>query len=325
MLLWCEPIMQEIFIEILLIAAFAVAVGTISSMVGIGGGIMNTPLLIIIFGLTAQTAPATALVAAFFVAVASTISYYKQNPRPIIFKPGLFLAVMTAPGSIIGVILREYIVDDYVLRIIFGIALFPVAIKMLFAKKRGKADEVTSFDFSSLSRNRLALALFGGFIGGISAGLLGIGGGAVVVPVLTILMGLPIHAAVATSMFTMIFTAAAGTARNMIGGHIDPVFALALGIGMIVGGQIGPKLAWRVNAVQLKQAFGLILVFPLVKMMYLGQMLMDPENVSFLMATIGDLIIWLLIVVPIGLFRLFQLRKKVPPGQQEAFELPSPE
>ncbi|MBN2230851.1 MAG: sulfite exporter TauE/SafE family protein, partial [Candidatus Thorarchaeota archaeon] len=267
--------MQDVLIDVLLIAAFAVAVGTISSMTGIGGGIINTPLLIIIFGLTAQTAPATALVAALFVAVASTVTYYRQNPRPIIFKPGIFLAITTVPGSLAGVALREFILEDYILRIIFGIALFPVALKMLFAKKRGKSDDVASFNFSEIPRSRIGLAIAGGFIGGISAGLLGIGGGAIVVPVLTMLMGLPIHAAVATSMFIMMFTASAGTARNFIGGHIDPFYALALGIGMVIGAQIGPRFACKVNAVQLKQVFGLVLVFPLVKMMYLGQMLLD--------------------------------------------------
>jgi uncharacterized membrane protein YfcA len=322
--------MQDMFVEIMLIAAFAIGVGTVSSMAGIGGGIINTPLLMIIFGLTAQTAPATALVAALFVAAASTVAYYRQKPRPIIFKAGLVLAVMTAPGSLIGVALRELILDDYVLRVIFGVALFPVAIKMLFASKRGKADDVESFSFSDLSNSRIVMALFGGFIGGISAGLLGIGGGAVVVPVLTILMGLPIHAAVATSMFTMIFTASAGTARNIIGGHIDPFYALALGIGMIIGAQIGPKLACKVNAVQLKQIFGLILVFPLVKMMHLGQMLMAPGTVLgdpsvLTIATVGDLILWLLIVIPIGLLRLYQVRSKQPPDSQKPCDEPTPE
>jgi hypothetical protein len=293
-------------------------------MVGIGGGIMNTPLLIIIFGLTAQTAPATALVAALFVAAASTIPYYRQKPRPIMFKAGIFLAIMTIPGSLVGVALRELILDDFILRLIFGVSLFPVAIKMLFAKKRGEANEIDSFKFSDLANSRLVLALIGGFIGGISAGLLGIGGGAVVVPVLVILMGLPIHAAVATSMFTMIFTASAGTVRNLIGGHIDPFYALALGIGMIVGAQIGPKLAFKVNATQLKQVFGLILVFPLVKMMYLGQMLLDPMNQSFLIATIGDIIIWLAIIIPIGILRLYQIRSKQPPEPQEPSDVPSP-
>ena len=317
--------MQDMFVEILLIAAFAIGVGTVSSMVGIGGGIINTPLLIIIFGLTAQTAPATALVAALFVAAASTIPYYRQKPRPIMLKAGLFLAIMTIPGSLVGVALRELILDDYVLRLIFGVALFPVAIKMLFAKKKGKADEISSFKFSELSNSRLILSLIGGCIGGISAGLLGIGGGAVVVQVLIILMGVPIHAAVATSMFTMIFTASAGTVRNVIGGHIDPFYALALGIGMIVGAQIGPKLASRVNAVQLKQVFGLILVFPLVKMMYLGQMLLDPLNQSLLMATIGDIIIWIAIIIPIGVLRFYQIRGEQHQISQEPPEVPSPE
>ncbi|MFW9908328.1 MAG: sulfite exporter TauE/SafE family protein [Candidatus Thorarchaeota archaeon] len=317
--------MQDIVVEILLIAAFAVAVGTVSSMVGIGGGIMNTPLLIIIFGLTAQTAPATSLVAALFVAVASTIPYYRQTPRPIIIKPGLFLAVMTVPGSLIGVLLRELIMDDYILRLIFGVTLFPVAIKMLFAKKKGESDDVAAFDFSRISRSRLALSLVGGFVGGISAGLLGIGGGAIVVPVLTVLMGLPIHAAAATSMFVMIFTSASGTVRNYFGGHIDPFYAIALGIGMVVGAQIGPALASRVNAVQLKQAFGLILVFPLVKMMKLGQILLDPMDESFLIATIGDIIIWLAIVVPIGLLRLYQIRKEPKLLAGDACDRPPPQ
>jgi hypothetical protein len=318
--------LQEIFTEILLIALFAVGVGTISSMVGIGGGIINTPLLIIIFFLDAQKAPATALVAALFVAIASSVAYYKQEPRPTIFKAGLFLAITTIPGSLVGVALRELITSDYVLRVIFGVSLFPVALKMLFArKKKGVKEELAMFDFSDVSRNRLALSLVGGFIGGIAAGMLGIGGGAVVVPVLTILMGLPIHAAVATSMFTMIFTASAGTARNYIGGHVDPFYGIALGIGMIVGAQIGPKIACRINAAQLKQAFGLVLVFPLIKMMKLGQMWLDPQNQSFTVATLGDIIIWLGIVIPIAAIRIWLARRDIAPlpETEEPCEIPS--
>jgi uncharacterized membrane protein YfcA len=322
--------MQQLIIEAVFIALYAVGVGTISSMVGIGGGIFNTPLLMIIFLLSAQFAPATALVAALFLAVASSIVYWKQNPRPIIPKAGLFLALTTAPGSVIGVALRTMIESDYALRLIFGIALMPVAIKMLFAVKREKGDiasELESYSMSDLTDKRLTISLFGGFIGGISAGLLGIGGGAVIVPVLSVLMGLPMHAAVATSMFTMMFTASAGTAMNYIQGYINPYYAIALGVGMVIGAQFGSRLACKVNSVQLKRIFGLILVFPLVKMMKLGQIWLDPSSTSVLLSTVGDIIIWLIIVLPIGLFRLYQLRKQ-PLTQAEQIEpcdLPTPE
>jgi uncharacterized membrane protein YfcA len=322
--------MQDILtMTVLLIAVYAVAVGTISSMVGIGGGIFNTPLLIVLFVFDAQQASATALVAALFVALSSSIPYWRQKPRPVIVKAGLFLAIMTIPGSWVGVSLREIIADDMVLRYIFGISLFPVALKMLFAKKRKGAEtgaeEIEQYDFSELSKQRLSISLFGAFIGGVAAGLLGIGGGAIVVPVLTLLMGLPIHAAVATSMFTMIFTAGAGTARNAIGNYIDPVYAIILGIGMVIGAQIGPRLACKVNSVQLKRIFGLILVFPLVKMMELGHYFFDPlGDPNSMISLAGNITIWLLIVVPIGLIRYYHLQKQKP-EMIDLCDVPSPE
>lgn len=316
--------MQEMVMVAAFIAIYAIGVGTISSMVGIGGGIFNTPLLMIVFlvGVTfvEQIAPATALVAALFLAIASSIVYWRQNPRPIIPKVGIFLAITTVPGSLIGVIIRTLIESPYILRLIFGISLMPVAIKMLFAVKREKGDiasELARYDMSNLTDKRLAISLFGGFIGGISAGMLGIGGGAVVVPVLSVLMGLPMHAAVATSMFTMMFTASAGTAMNFANGFVNPYYAISLGAGMVLGAQIGSRLAVRVNSVQLKRVFGLILVFPLVKMMRLGQMWLDPLDTSILISTVGDIIIWLLVVIPIGLLRLYQIRKHAKTGVRQ--------
>lgn len=317
--------MQQILLEAILIAAFAVGVGILSSMIGIGGGTVNTPLLIIIFGLSAQVAPASALVAALFVAVASSVEYWRQRPRPIMPKIGLLLAATTVPGSILGVALRTLIQEDFILRIIFGVSLMPVALKMLFAKKKEKGDltsEIAAFDSAAITQRRWIVSLIGAFIGGLSAGLLGIGGGAVVVPVLSILVGLPMHAAVATSMFTMIFTASSGTVMNYLSGHINPYFAITLGIGMLIGGQIGSRLACRVNAVQLKRIFGLVLVLPLIKMMNLGQIWLDPLDTSFLMATIGDVIIWLMIVVPIGLLRLYQIRQGPEQSRVEPCDIP---
>ena len=161
---------------------------------------------------------------------------------------------------------------------------------------------------------------------GISAGLLGLGGGAVVVPVLCVLMGLPMHAAVATSMFTMMFTAASGTIYNIMLGSVNLYFAVALGVGMLIGGQIGARLACKVNAVQLKRIFGLIIILPLISMMRLGQIWLDPNGTRGILSTTGDVIIWLAIVVPIGLLRLYQLRKQSQSDEpEEDCELPTPE
>jgi uncharacterized membrane protein YfcA len=312
-----------------MLAIFAIGVGVLSSMIGIGGGVVNTPLLLILFAFTEQEAPATALVGGLFVSIAASISYWKQKPRPTILRIGLILAVLTVPGSLFGVFLRTLITAPYTLRLIFGITLMPLAIKMLFTAKRGNSDlasELANWDMSQITNRQMGISLFGAFIGGISAGLLGLGGGAVIVPVLCVLMGLPMHAAVATSMFTMIFTASAGTAYNIILGSINLNFALTLGIGMLIGGQIGARIACRVNAVQLKRIFGLIIILPLISMMKLGQMWLDPLGTRGIVSTTGDVIIWLAIVIPIGLIRLYQLRQLSHQNEPvEPCDLPTPE
>ena len=324
--------MQEILpLDILFVAIFAIGVGTLSSMIGIGGGTLNTPLLLIVFyGIfDEQSAPATALVGALFVSLASSLAYWRQKPRPTVIKVCLILVVFSVPGSLFGVLLRTLITAPYVLRLIFGIALMPLALKMLFVKKRGKGDlisELKNWNSSQITRNQWGVSLLGAFVGGISAGLLGLGGGAVVVPVLSVLMGLPMHAAVATSMFIMMFTTTAGTALNVYVGAVNIYFAISLGFGMVIGGQIGSRLACRVNAVQLKQIFGLILVLPLITMMKLGQMWLDPIGDRGLLSTLGDVIIWLIIVVPIGLLRYYQILSKRDSKESiEPCDLPAPE
>jgi hypothetical protein len=307
-----EPTATALLLEAVVVILFAIGVGTLASMLGIGGGILNTPLLIIVFGVSAQIAPASTLVAALFVAVSSTVAYGRQKPSPILVKTGLLLSLLTVPGTFAGIFLRNAITDDYLLRLIFGVVLFPVALSMLFAKKRSKDSSPSKpkgHDFSGLTKGRLILSLVGAFSGGIVSGLMGLGGGVLVVPVLDILMGVPMHAAVATSMLTMIFTASSGTILNYALGQIDLFFSVTLGIGMVIGAQIGSRLAHRIDAVRLKQLFGLVLVFPLIKMMKLGQLWLDPAGTSYLVSTVGDLIIWLLIVLPVGLLRLVQMRR----------------
>lgn len=323
--------MQDLILQVSFVAIFAVGVGSLSSMIGIGGGVLNTPLLLIVFWdiFDEQSAPSTALVGALAVSIAGSIVYWQQKPRPMLLKPGLILAVFAAPGSLFGVMLRTLIETPYVLRLIFGISLMPIALKMLFAKKKGKGDlasEMGNWNSSHITPKRWIISLIGAFVGGVSAGLLGIGGGAIIVPVLTSLMGVPMHAAAATSMLTMIFTTSAGTAYNMYLNTVNLYFATALAIGMLIGGQVGSRLACKVNAAQLKQIFGLFLVLPLITMMRLGQIWLDPDGTRGLLSIMGDFIIWLAIVVPVGLLRLYQIRKqRIPIERSEPCELPTSE
>ena len=103
-----------------------------------------------------------------------------------------------------------------------------------------------------------------GLVAGFASGLLGIGGGVVMVPVLIIVGKISMHKAVATSMFIMIFTSIAGVAIKISQGHIHPDLAIFLVIGIIIGAQIGPRLIQKINTKLLQQIFGLVMIFALI-------------------------------------------------------------
>ncbi|MFW9926276.1 MAG: sulfite exporter TauE/SafE family protein [Candidatus Thorarchaeota archaeon] len=300
--------MQQIIIEFTVIVLISVGIGTVASITGISGGAFKTPLLIILFALAAETASAVSLLSALFVAVVSAIMYYRQNSQLIDYKVGIISIVATIPGTFVGIFFRTIAEHAHILRYVFGIVLFPVAVKLIFAigdHPMSEDRKNTKLQFSELNKRKLAAAIFAIFMAGVSAGLLGLGGGTIIVPVLYIILGFPMIMAAATSMFIMIFTASAGSLINYLYlTQTDQLlvflyYGFTMGIGMIVGGFIGPRYASRVNDVSLQRIFGFLLIFPLIKMVNLGQFWLDPEGLNLILSTIGDTIIWLGIGIPL--------------------------
>ncbi len=299
--------MQQLIFDFTILVLVSVGIGIIGSMTGISGGAFKIPILIIGFALSAELAAASSLLSAIFVAVVCTIVYYRQDPQLIDFRIGGLSVIITIPGSYVGVVLRTIVAQAHLLRLVFGILLFPVALKLILTQndEEERANgQKRILTFSQLSTKKLVMTITAIFLAGVLAGLLGLGGGTIIVPLLCIIFGFPMLMAAATSMFTMIFTASAGSVINFLvlvqGEDLTTFFyfGLAIGAGMVIGGIIGPRYAARVDSVLLQRLFGFLLIFPLVKLMTLGHLWLDPGGSNYLLATIGDAIIWLLIGVP---------------------------
>lgn len=78
-----------------------------------------------------------------------------------------------------------------------------------------------------------------GFFTGTLAGMLGVGGGFIRMPMLIYVLGIPTHVAVGTDLFEIIFSAAYGTVTHAIKGNVDILMALVMGTGAAIGAQIG--------------------------------------------------------------------------------------
>ena len=260
-------------IEILL-PIFGFLIGTVASMIGIGGGVFIVPLLTLSYDFSPAQAVGTSLATIIFTSVASTANYSRQ--KRIYYKTALVLATTTVPGAFVGAYLTS-ILEARLLGLIFGVFLLLVAFRMilkisLFRTKHSDAENTARRPFvtseSSLYefRTKILLGVVLGFFAGLSSGLLGIGGGSLMVPIMTLAMDIPIHITVATSMLIMIFTSTSGVIQHFSLGNIRFEYALLLVLGTIFGAQIGAYTSKRISSRNLRRIFGVILVLISIRM-----------------------------------------------------------
>ncbi|MBX7157157.1 MAG: sulfite exporter TauE/SafE family protein [Verrucomicrobiae bacterium] len=100
-----------------------------------------------------------------------------------------------------------------------------------------------------------------GLIAGFASGCFGIGGGAIIVPILILLFQVPYHVAVGTSLALIIPISLAGTLTNFTLGKIDWKIFSACCIAGIIGAILGALLIQKVPALYAKRAFSIFLIY----------------------------------------------------------------
>jgi uncharacterized protein len=101
---------------------------------------------------------------------------------------------------------------------------------------------------------------FTGLLAGLLAGLFGVGGGVVMVPLLVTLMGFSQHRAHATSLGAILPIAAVGAATFAIEGEIDPLIAMFMSVGSLAGAPLGVRLMMRTPEAALRIVFGCLMI-----------------------------------------------------------------
>jgi uncharacterized membrane protein YfcA len=265
-------------LEMVFLPVLALVIGIIAAMLGIGGGVFVVPalqLLPLSIEFSPQMAAGTSLAMIVFKALSSTAGYARQ--KRIDYRIGLLLATVTIPGALVGAYLTS-IISANLLILIFAIFLLYVASRMIFtyrlwgkrsagASQPGWQRELTDSDgkiFRYVSNMKLGIPL--SFLAGVSSGLLGIGGGALMVPVLHFVLAFPMHLAVATSVFIMIFTSISGVITHIYLGNVQFDYAMILSLGVVFGAQIGTYVAKRTSSRTLRRIFGLLLVLVSLRM-----------------------------------------------------------
>ncbi|MGH7661014.1 MAG: sulfite exporter TauE/SafE family protein [Vulcanimicrobiaceae bacterium] len=238
-----------------MIAVFAGtgAIGVSIGIVGIGG-VFLIPLLVW-FGIPLETAIGTSLVTFTATAIVATIVYAWHGA--IDWRA----ALITSAGSVVSGIAGAKIsvmLPPAIVTACFAFFLFITGVSALRKPAGGEASGRRQFD---------AVTLLGcGIVAGIGSGLTGVGGPAVLVPVMLMLRAAP-ATAIAISQPNSIFSAASGAVGHIVFGHVDFRLAAALAIYCCAGVIAGSILHQRIGAERLRKFVGvsvLLLAFYLV-------------------------------------------------------------
>ncbi len=274
--------------------AFGCIVGFALGLTGGGGGIFAVPLLVYGLGVPPREAVGISL------ASVGGIALFGATPRllrgEVEWRTGLVFAIAGMLGAPIGTWLATLIPENALL-VLFALLMFVVAQRM-WAKSRSappstppsptpsKVEQDAGAPVTQVAANcttpvnstkslcqrdtdgkliftsrcALLLALLG-LATGILSGMFGVGGGFVIVPALVLFSGMPIHQAVATSLFVIVLVSISGVSSHLANGnHLSLQTAAQFLVGGFVGMWLGGLVALRLKGPTLQKTFSIAVV-----------------------------------------------------------------
>ena len=242
-----------------MIYAICILIGCLSafvgSLIGLGGGMILIPILLFLYQYTdsfswatPQTIVGISLLTMVFTALSSTISYWR-NGR-VDYKTGTLFLIGSLPGSVLGSWLNQFIAPDK-FSLYYGFVM--ILISLFLFLDRGKNRDLSLQSHKKANRTfqigdetyyyyvPVVPAILISFGVGMLAGTFGIGGGAIMVPVMILLFRFPVHIAVATSMFMIFFISLFSSVTHITLGHIAWSYIVFFIGGAFIGGLLGAK------------------------------------------------------------------------------------
>lgn len=231
-------------------SAIGMVAGLLSGLMGVGGGVIMVPLMVTLLPFTQHQAHGTSLSVVMFTSVVSALAYSWQGSIDLLL--ALELAVGGVIGARVGALWTKRIPGPQ-LRRIFGGFLTLAGLRMVLPSPPA-ADWL-----ANLGPGTVAVDVGLGLIVGILSGMLGVGGGIVMVPLLVLLLGIEQHLAQGVSLAYIIPTASMGAYTHYRQGNVVRVAVPWMAMASLLMAVLGSALAHSIGSIALRQVFGIFL------------------------------------------------------------------
>jgi len=262
------------------------ASGVMSGMFGVGGGVITTPAIRWVLGAPALVAVGTPLPVILPSALTGAISYRRHGLADL--RGGLTIGLVGSAFSVLGAILATKVGGQVVL-LLTGLVIVYMSADMVLQVVRPRADgewvggaatdqdadagasaaadpalvpdQVAAAGASPVAPRSGGLALaFIGALTGLYSGFLGLGGGFILVPILTRWFRYPIKMAIGTSLVAITVLSIPGSITHYLLGNVDPELALLLIVGVVPGALVGSRITFGASDRFMRLGFAALLV-----------------------------------------------------------------
>ncbi len=282
----------ELWTMIALVATGAVA-GVLGALVGVGGGVLLVPALVLLFHIDPHIAVATSLIGVIATSTAAGSVYVGNGQTNM--RLGMTLEVATTAGGLIGGVVAAYVSPD-TLSGAFGFLMVVTAVLLVKKQDRqvakkpheetgrvaqperkegweepgrlagGYYDEFQG-ETVHYRAERLGLGAAVSLLAGAVSGLLGVGGGFLKVPAMSLGMRVPIRVAAATSNFMIGVTAVTSLFVYFARGDVYPYLAAPIALGVVSGSLFGTTISGKIPSKGLRWIMAGVLAFVAVQML----------------------------------------------------------
>lgn len=254
-------------ISVLILALTGSAIGFASGFFGIGGGFLMVPVqywLLTGLGvdptLSLRIAFGTSLAVIVPTALSGTWGHHCRHC--VLVRPLLLMVVPGILGAVAGAAISIH-APGRLMECLFGVLLLLAAIRMYFTSTLSGEGRI---------RQNPGLYLFWGFVFGFVSGLFGIGGGIVMVPVMTTVLGIPLRQAIGTSTAFMLCSAATGVVSYIAGGanvpglppfslgYVNGMFWAVLSLASVPCAFLGVRAAHTVSPEKIRLLFVILML-----------------------------------------------------------------
>jgi uncharacterized protein len=231
--------------------ALGLVIGALVGLLGGGGSILAVPALVYVAGQDLRQAVATSLVVVGITAAVAVVP--RLRARQINWRIGLLFAAAGAATAFAGAAVNRLLPDAVTLAL-FAALMVGAGVRMLQAQPAiGTACAV---DAGGVNWRRcLPRTITGGLVVGFLTGLLGVGGGFLIIPVLVLALGLPMASAVGTSLLVVALNSAAGFAAHVGRTTLDVPVTLAFTAAAVVAAFAAGRLGARTDTDRLRRWF----------------------------------------------------------------------